>query len=254
LLWCTEVIVPPSIIRLHQWHMTSSRYFACRGEKCWGYNIPPPLLGGAWAFWVRCLKSETGEGGLTVPAVVPGSLIDAHPAVVDGLVDLMLEWWGRNRLILLSKTLYQNALLQFLPWLDFGVYQPFQHVFLWLKTQLKGLQCRYLLRVWLALDQVCFDGAFANPSFYALGCFLLELLWCLSLVLFRQSAHSGTGIDRLAAPQNVLELMQQCLCGQRTIVHEMTAQPTFEFSINNTSVHLSVDFLCGFCYMILLGK
>ena len=40
---------------------------------------------------MRCLKSETGEGGLTVPAVVPGSLIDAHPAVVDGLVDLMLE-------------------------------------------------------------------------------------------------------------------------------------------------------------------
>ena len=39
----------------------------------------------------RCLETETGEGGLTVPAVL-GSLIAAHQAFVDGPVDLVLEW------------------------------------------------------------------------------------------------------------------------------------------------------------------
>ena len=43
------------------------------------------VVGGTSAFAVaRCLKTETGEGGLAIQ--------DAPAAVVGGLVDLVLEW------------------------------------------------------------------------------------------------------------------------------------------------------------------
>ena len=61
---------------------------------------------------VQCLESETGEGGLAVPAVL-GSLVVARPAVVYGSFDLELEW-AQNGFRLLSTTLYQSVFLQFL--------------------------------------------------------------------------------------------------------------------------------------------